>query len=298
MFARSMTGFARKDGQNEFARWGWEVRSVNGRGLDIRCRLPSGFEEWEGEVKTLVSRFCRRGSLTLSLSLEWLQSLYQLRINTQILDPLLILAQELHTRHGLEAASVDGMLAIKGVTELSEIRNDTAMAGLRDQLREDLVAALKGLQNMRLSEGQLLVVKILDRISRVEMLSLAAKNHAAKQAEHIRERLLQQIEVLLPDGHRISDERLAQEVVLLITKADIQEELDRLAAHCVAMRTLLQNSQTAEDGIGRKLDFICQELHREANTLCAKSADKELTGIGIDLKTTIDQLREQIQNIE
>jgi uncharacterized protein (TIGR00255 family) len=292
----SMTGYARTEGSDDQCSWVWEARGVNGKGLDVRCRLPGGFDSMESEVRERVKKRLGRGNISLSLSIDWQRQDSPYTINKDILDGYLALLPELAGRvPDTRPASLNGLLSLKGVIEPRD-------EGISEDAREDLQAVLLGsleqtldaLLIMRADEGARLAGVLGQQIGTIEELCAAASKTAATRPEAIRLRLKQQVEALLEDVPTLSAERLEQEAALLMTKADIKEELDRLSAHVGAARDLLD-----EDGaIGRKLDFLCQEFNREANTLCSKSGDVELTRIGLDMKAMIEQFREQVQNIE
>lgn len=286
----SMTGFARAEAVGEGRHWVWELRSVNGRGLDIRCRLPAGYDALDSVVRAAVAERCRRGNVSATLS-EIRDQKAQLRINRETLDQVLQLVAELG-EVAVAPPRLDGLLALPGVVERQDGEDEPArhVALLTQQLNE----ALDGLKAMRLVEGERLAALATSHLQEIERLTEAARSVAASQPEAIAARLRQQLSELLGQSPPPAPDRLAQEIALLASRADVREELDRLAAHVAAGRSLIAGG----GAIGRKLDFLCQELNREANTLCSKSADVELTRIGLDLKVAIEQLREQVQNIE
>jgi uncharacterized protein (TIGR00255 family) len=287
----SMTGFARTEAARGDRHWVWELRSVNGRGLDVRCRLPSGFDALDAPARAAVAERFRRGNITVSLT-EVRDQKSRLRINREALDQVLALVEELRGRVAASAPQLDGLLALPGVMERVETEDDPA--SFTDLLLSRLGEAIDGLRAMRGVEGERLASVALDHIGDIERLTGAARATAATQPAAIAERLTQQLTALLGQSPLPGADRLAQEAALLASKADVREELDRLAAHVAAARALIQTGGP----VGRKLDFLCQEFNREANTLCSKAADVELTRIGLDLKVAIEQLREQIQNIE
>ena len=291
----SMTGFARVEERDGEFRDVWEIRSVNGRNLDIRCRLPAGLEALDPIVRAAVPRHCRRGSLTVSLVVDRSAAQQTIRINRPLLDQLLALAAELQGRSAADSPRLDGLLAVRGVIEVAEPEQDAARMEARQQrLVEELERALDQLRLMRLAEGARRAALLEEQLVAIEALCRQAAATAAAQPAAQLARLRKQLAALLEGGTEIADDRLAQEVALLVAKGDIREELDRLAAHVQAARQLV-----AEGGaVGRKLDFLCQEFNREANTLCSKAADIELTRCGLALKSAVEQLREQVQNIE
>lgn len=296
MAIASMTGFARGEGTAESCTWTWEVRSVNARGLEVRCRLPGGFEGLEPSVRACVGRHVRRGSLFVTLALVYGGGRVAVRLNEDVLDRIIAIIPELGRR--LPDAPPPSAAALLGLKGVIEIEDGTPTGEGRERLdaalRDGLERLLPALVDGRRAEGARLAPVLAGHVGRVGALAESAAALAATQPEAIFQRLKEQIEALLGAQPALPAERLAQEAALLAVKADPREEIDRLRAHAQAAHALL-----GQDGpIGRQLDFLCQEFNREANTLCAKSSDVALTRIGIDLKTTIDQLREQVQNIE
>jgi uncharacterized protein (TIGR00255 family) len=291
-----MTGYARLEGSYDQCSWVWEARGVNAKGLDVRCRLPAGFDTMEPQVREQVKKRLGRGNISLSLNLKWQCQDSAYVINKDVLDGYLALLPELaRSMPDIRPLSFSGLLALKGVIEPREddISRD-ALENLHVRLIGSLDQTLDALLVMRADEGARLVKVLSQQISAIEELYIDASKTAATRPEAIRQRLKQQVKSLLEDVSSLSQERLEQEIALLMTKADINEELDRLSAHLGAARDLLN----AGGVIGRKLDFLCQEFNREANTLCSKSGAGELTRVGLDMKAMIEQYREQVQNIE
>jgi len=296
-----MTGFAHCEGRyvcrTPFA-WQWEARSVNGKGLDVRVKLPAGFESVDAQVRQTVTRALGRGhvSIVLSIITEPTPEAYQ--VNNVLLDHLLSIAAEKAKSMpvGVAPARLDGLLAVKGVLEVDQASvRDVAEREVRDEaLIGGLVKTVAALAAAREAEGARLEPNILELLSEIEALKEAASELAAIQPEKIRERLRLQVSELLSVSPALPEDRLIQEAAVLAVKVDVREELDRLSAHVSQARVLLDGGSPC----GRRLDFLSQELNREANTLCAKSQDTDLTRIGLDLKAKIDQFREQIQNIE
>ena len=291
----SMTGFARRDGGDEAASWTWEVKSVNGRSLDVRARLPQGYESLDPVVRGAVTAACARGNVQVNLTLKRGNAPLQLQVNEELLQQVLDLMSSLGARTGAAPPRLDGILALRGILEAVEEeespeRQEARLAALKRDLEETLAALVA----MRAAEGARLQELALGHIDEIERLAQAARACAATQPETLRARFSEQLALLLEENTGVAEDRLAQELAILAGKADVREELDRLAAHVEAARELLGKA----GAIGRKLDFLCQEFNREANTLCSKSADVELTRIGLDLKSAIEQLREQVQNIE
>ena len=298
MAIASMTGFARKEGAIAGFSWTWELKSVNGRNLDIRCRLPGGYDALESVARSAAADILKRGNVNAALTINVQEKTGTFRINEAALAQIETVIGDLRQRFNAAPPSVDGLLALRGVLEVEEpVLLPEMMEERLRLLQQSLRDTLQSLQTMRHSEGARLQALVEGHLAEIERLCRAAGEAAATQPENLRKRLLDQVtELLSASGSATSlgDDRLAQEVALLATKADVREELDRLAAHVQAARDLLRQG----GAVGRKLDFLCQEFNREANTLCSKAADLALTGIGIDLKAAIEQLREQIQNIE
>jgi uncharacterized protein (TIGR00255 family) len=291
----SMTGFARAEGEAEGLAWAWEIKSVNGKSLDFRFRLPPGFDALELPLRTLLGERLKRGSIGVNLTLARAGGGTALRVNRAALEQVLALARELAREIDAAPPSIDGLLALRGVLDGGEEELD---APARERREAALLAscrrAVDALGEMRRSEGARLGLVLWGRLGDIAKLVAAAEASAAAQPEALRQRLRDLIAALVEAVPAIPEERLAQEAAILVARGDIREELDRLGAHIAAARELL-----AEGGaIGRRLDFLCQEFNREANTLCSKSADAELTRIGLALKAAIEQLREQVQNIE
>ena len=291
----SMTGFARATGSDETGAWGWEAKCVNGRGLDLRCRLPAGFDHLEPAVRAAASERFKRGNLSLTLTFDRTKDQRRYRINRALLDELLALGRGLEGRVASEAPRLEGLLAVPGVVEAATEAEDEEHARRREQaLAGTLAQALDRLAAARQEEGARLARVLDERLGEIAALTETAAASAAAQPAAQRERLARLLRTLLEAEPSLPEERLAHEAALAATKADVSEELDRLRMHVAAMRALL----SAHAPIGRQLDFLCQELNREANTLCSKATEMELTRIGLALKGAIEQLREQIQNVE
>jgi uncharacterized protein (TIGR00255 family) len=291
----SMTGFARADGHVDGASWVWELKSVNSKSLDLRFRLPPGFEALELPLRTSLAQRLKRGALSVTLTVTRGGAATGLRINREALEQVVAVSQELVAQGRAAPPRADGLLALRGVLESGDETEDEAA---RERRQAALLAswekALDGLVAMRQGEGMRLIPVLETRLAEIARLAAAAEDSAAVQPEALKARLRDMVAGLLDASPALPPERLAQEAALLVAKADIREEIDRLAAHVVAAQELL-----AEGGaIGRRFDFLCQELNREANTLCSKSADVALTRTGLDLKAVIEQLREQVQNLE
>ncbi|EKE78168.1 YicC/YloC family endoribonuclease [Oceanibaculum indicum] len=290
-----MTGFARAEGQHDGLGWAWELKSVNGRGLDIRTRVPQGFESLEPLARQKLGEALKRGNVNVSLVVERRTGEAGIRINRAVLDQVLALQAELAGKVDAAPPRLEALLAVRGVVEAGEEEADEEARAARDaDILAGLEQAVKAMVASRLEEGARLAAILTGHLDRIEELTAQAKTLGAVQPEALKARLRQQVTELLEASPALNEDRLAQEAALLATKADIREELDRLAAHIAAARELMQ----AGSQIGRRFDFLCQEFNREANTLCSKSGDAELTRIGLELKAVIDQLKEQVQNVE
>jgi uncharacterized protein (TIGR00255 family) len=291
----SMTGFAEVQGSLQGAHWRWEVKSVNGRGLELRLRLPPGFDGIEPAARILAAGRFKRGNLQATLAYDQGETARGLKIDAAALASAVKIAQQVAAETGLRPASIDGLLALKGViVQEDEAETDPEARAERDAaILKSLAQAFDALGRARANEGVKLAVVLEAQVAEIARLTEAASAVAAAQPQAIRDKLLQQIAELVAPG-TVSPERLAQEVALLAARADIREELDRLGAHVGEAGQLLASG----DGVGRKLDFLAQEFNREANTLCSKAADIALTRLGLELKAVIDQFREQAQNVE
>lgn len=296
MTISSMTGFARADGSTDGLSWIWESRSVNGRGLDVRLRLPPGYEALEIPARDAVAKRFARGSISLSLSIEKQQTNGAIRLNEQVLADVIKAADRVSTLSGATKPDAAQLLMIKGVLETSEqATEDAAARASREKtILQSLEAALDKLGEARRAEGARLGGVIHDQISQIEQLAATVRASPSRAPEAVMTRLKDAIARLVDTTAALDDQRLHQEAVLIATRADVEEELQRLSAHVAAARDIL-----AERGsVGRKLDFLAQEFNREANTLCSKANAVDITRLGLQLKTVIDQFREQVQNVE
>ncbi|MGE5268786.1 MAG: YicC/YloC family endoribonuclease [Thiohalocapsa sp.] len=297
MSLASMTGFARADGETEGVSWVWELRSVNGRSLDLRLRLPPGFDALEAPLRAALASRVRRGSITATLSVTRIAAA-AIRINRDMLAQIVALLGELRGELGerLETAPprLDGLVGLRGVIETAEDDPESVVEARRNAVLDGWALALDRLVVARRAEGTRLGAALAEQRRELAALVEAAAGCAAAQPAAIRARLEALLAELAGLAPTMSEDRVAQEVALLVSRADVREELDRLRAHIAQAGELLEKG----DGVGRQLDFLCQELNREANTLCSKSADIELTRVGLALKAAIEQFREQVQNIE
>ena len=288
-----MTGYGRAEGSADGIAWVWEIKSVNGRGLEVRSRLGNGFEHLEPEVRNRASAVLGRGNVSVSLRLTRAGGDRKVTVNRDLLSQLVEAAREL-AGDG-PPPSVDALLAVPGVIEMTEPEpSEKDQQDLNAALLADLDRALAALAAARSEEGARMAEVLAAHVDSISALNEAAGTTASTQPGAIRDKLAERLSSLMEGDAVIDPDRLAQEAVLLAVKADVAEELDRLSGHVAGARKLL-----AEGGlVGRRLDFLSQEFAREANTLCAKSADAELTRLGLELKVVIDRLREQVQNLE
>ncbi len=291
----SMTGYARASGERQGIYWQWEIKSVNGKALDVRLRVPPGFEALETPVRAALAAAFRRGNLQVSLTVSGQVGRETVRLNQDILERLVEAGEALRDRIGGEPLRADVLLSIKGVVEVASAPEAEGEAELRNAAMLDSFGeALAALAAARREEGSRLTAVVAAQVQRIAELAEAARRNPSRTPEAIRARLAEQVSRLMETGAALDPDRLHQEAVIAATRADIQEELDRLNSHVEAAQALLASS----DAVGRKFDFLAQEFNREANTLCSKASDRTLTATGLDLKTVIDQLREQVQNIE
>ncbi len=291
----SMTGFARVTGTWRDLAWVWELKSVNGKALDLRFRLPPGYDAIEASARSIASNYLKRGNVQISLAIQDSSSAADIKINTAMLEQLVAAAETLRDRLGSAPIQAEALLGLRGVLDAGETLLSEQDVKLRDR---DVLAgfetAVDQLAAARKAEGMRLAAVMTAQLQRIEQLCNAAAENPSRSVEAIRKRLGEQVAKLLEQSDSFDPQRLHQEAILLATRADIQEELDRLTSHITAARGLM----SSHEPVGRKFDFLAQEFNREANTLCSKANDPSLTSIGLDLKTTIDQLREQVQNIE
>lgn len=312
MTVQSMTGFARHIAafaavsdagiKNIDTRISWEIRSVNGKGLDARFRIPHGFDNLEQVLRASLGRYFSRGSFQISLTIEDNEAQTEMVINEALLAKILKTAKQLEADYGLAPASVDGILSLRGIMEAPQATaDDKGKAELSAFLLSSFDGALIALKQMRLEEGARLQLLLSTHVDRIAELAQQARNDSSRSVESISKRLSGQVELLIDalNNNRnttisFDEQRLHMEAAFLATKADIQEELDRLDMHVDAAHKLLSEG----GAVGRKLDFLSQEFNRETNTLCAKSNAASITAIGLELKAVVDQFREQIQNME
>ncbi len=295
MALSSMTGFAQGRGVSGPYSWAWEIKSVNAKGLELRLRLPHGWDAIETPLRSLVGEALARGTIHGNLTVIREGVAPVVRVNEAVLTAVLATMCDLAGRIEASPPHLDGILAIKGVVEVID----------QDERKEERQAAeagvvtgfgvaLEALGNMRRHEGETLGRLLTARLDEIAALAARAEANPGRRPEAIKTRLAEQVATLLDTSDRFDADRLHQEAILIATKADIREELDRLAAHVAQARGLLRQG----GAVGRRLDFLAQELHRESNTLCAKANDVDLTNIGLELKSVVEQFREQVQNLE
>jgi uncharacterized protein (TIGR00255 family) len=296
MTISSMTGFARADGSADGLSWIWETRSVNGRGLDVRLRLPPGYEALEIPAREAVAKRCARGNVALSLSIEKQPTNGAIRLNEQVLADVIKAAERVTELSGATRPDAAQLLMIKGVLETSDqtAEDAPARAAREKKILQSLEAALDKLAEARSAEGARLCDVISGQIAQIDQLTASVRASPSRSPEAIMTRLKDAIGRLVDATAALDDDRLHQEAVLIATRADVEEELQRLTAHVAAARDIL----VERGAVGRKLDFLAQEFNREANTLCSKANAVDITRLGLQLKTTIDQFREQVQNVE
>jgi uncharacterized protein (TIGR00255 family) len=290
---QSMTGFARQTGVTGLHNWVWELKSVNARGLDVRVRVPTGLDLIGDEARKRLLAAFARGTINAALTFASDNTTPRPRINAEALQALLASLAAVELPDGIGPLTFDGLLGVRGVVEVSE---DAGVSPelMAKPLLAGLDLAVAGLRVARLAEGKALAAVLSRQMITIAELTHAAEHHPARAPEAIRARLAEQVGALMASSTGLDQARLHQEAAILAVKADIREEIDRLKAHLDALKVLL-----ATDGsTGRKLDFLAQEFGREASTLCAKANDVTLSRIGLDLRTVIDQLREQVQNVE
>lgn len=296
----SMTAFASRTGGLEGAAWVWEVRCVNARGLDLRLRLPDGIDGLEPDIRKQFGAALSRGNVTLSLRLSQEAAQQTLAIDESQLDRVLEALDQIQERAFTKGVTL-------GQPTAADVLNQRGVAvqGNGQTLRDDLVTAIKAdvaplladLVVMRTHEGAALAAVVKDQLAQIETLIAEAEAAVVARKPDAAAALKAAMERVLTDTPADPD-RLAQELAVLAVKTDVTEEIDRLKAHVAAARDLVHAAETGDQPVGRRLDFLSQEFNREANTLCAKAQHPKLTAIGLDLKTVIDQMREQIQNVE
>ena len=295
MALSSMTGFARRHGVCGSYAWAWEIKSVNGKGLDVRLRLPPGWDAIEAGLRSRAAETLARGSIQTSLTVERNGVVPAVQVNTTVVEALVTAARQLARRIEASPPPLDGLLGLKGVIDIGEAtENEEERRGAEEAVKAGFAEAIAALADMRRHEGAALARVLGSRLDEISALTQRAELAPGRRPEAIKARLAEQIATLLAQSERFDPDRLHQEAILIATKADVREELDRLVAHVAQAKGLIEQGGP----IGRRLDFLAQELNREANTLCAKANDLELTNIGMELKAAVEQFREQVQNVE
>ena len=295
MALQSMTGFARREGTSGRGRWAWELRSVNGKGLDVRLRLPPGLERLEADVRKSIADRLTRGNLQVNLSLSIEESRVEVVVNQDALAAVLALRDQLAGIVDPAPLRLESLMAVRGLVEFKEAEeNEDAVAARDADIMIGLETALGDLSDMRRQEGDALGKVLLGHVATIEALTTTVERDPSRSPQQIAARLATQVSMLLDGSSGLDRDRLHAEAALLATKADLREEIDRLKAHVVAARDLISKGGP----VGRKLDFLAQEFNRESNTICSKSNAAAVTAAGIELKVVIDQFREQVQNLE
>lgn len=290
-----MTGYAHQEGTHQALRWTWEMRSVNGRGLDARIRVPTGFERLEQAIREKLAAAFGRGNIQVTLSVTREERRLEARVNSDVLDAVIALADDLRERTNAEPPRVDGLLNIRGLLEFHEpVPDEEAAKAELAAILGSLDTAIAALRTMRAAEGERIGKIVAGQVDRFETLARQVEADPSLEPETIRQRLKTQVLALLDSGAELDEDRLHVEAAILGAKADIREEIDRILAHVDASRALLSQG----GAVGRRLDFLAQEFNRESNTICSKSNASSVTAIGLELKVLIDQFREQIQNLE
>jgi uncharacterized protein (TIGR00255 family) len=294
MVLSSMTGFARCHGVAGAYAWSWEIKSVNAKGLDLRLRLPPGWDAVEVPARMRASKELARGTVYANLSVER-KGIATVKVNEQVLAAVLATIKGLTGKVGARPASLDGILGLKGVMEvMQEDESEDERRAAEAAVIAGFDKVLSDLAAMRREEGATLGRLLLARLNEIAALGQCAENAPGRKSEAINARLAEQVTNLLAVSQRFDSDRLHQEAIMLAAKADIREELDRVVSHVAQAKKLLSDG----GAVGRRLDFLAQELHRESNTLTAKANDVELTNIGLEMKTVVEQFREQVQNLE
>ena len=292
---KSMTGFGRADGASGTTRWDFEIRAVNGRGLDVRCRMPNGFDGLEAAIRQALQARMSRGSVTVGLRVDGGQRTPVIALNEAALQQVIEAARRVRELTGGPPATTEGLLGLRGVLEVVDPAETTAEQEARTAaMLATFEAALAHFIDNRAGEGERLAGLMNAHVTEIEKLVGKISTCAARQPDAIAVRLAQQIERLTGASTSFDPARLHQEAVLIATRADVEEELQRLTIHIAAARDLL--AETAP--VGRKFDFLTQEFNREANTLCSKASDPDISRMGLAIKVLVDQMREQVANVE
>jgi uncharacterized protein (TIGR00255 family) len=294
---QSMTGFASGQGEALGLTWSWDLRSVNARGLDIRVRVPDWIDGLEQALRTLITKRLGRGSVTVSLRLqsngtEAVQELNEAQLDRVLTAMMRIEAEAMARGLSLTASSAADLITVRGVMDSAQQQTDPAE--IRAKLLADFEPVLDSFIASRRSEGTALVTVLTGQVDQIADLVSRAADVAVARKDEQAERMRAALARVTDAQETVDEQRIAQELALIAVKADVTEEIDRLRTHADAARALLQ----ADGAVGRKLDFLMQEFNREANTLCSKAQSAQLTAVGLELKTVIEQMREQVQNVE
>lgn len=300
MSIASMTGFARVNGNislnDNNVSWVWEIKSVNGKSLDLKHRLPSGYDDLAMILKAKAGEIISRGSVSANLEVVYDNNNRKVKIDDVLLNELALKAIDLCQRFEgrLALPSAAEILSQRGVVEIEEnVLSDDEIALIKQNIAADFERACRGLQEDRKKEGDKIKQVLKTILTKIEAIVSEVEVVSESLPDKLKEKLMSLVEQHAKDVS-ISEDRMAQEIVFLVTKADIREEIDRLKTHIKSAYNLLE----ASDAVGRRLDFLCQELNREANTTCSKACDIAITNMGVELKALIEQFREQVQNIE
>jgi uncharacterized protein (TIGR00255 family) len=295
MALSSMTGFARGHGESGAYAWAWEIKSINAKGLDLRLRLPPGWDAVEAPVRSKAGEALARGTVYATLNVERHGRMPLVRLNEEVLNAVLGTVKALAGRIDADRPRLDGILSIKGVVEVVDAEEgEDERRAAEAAVIAGFGVALTSLVEHRQREGDVLGRILSERLDEIAGLIGRAETAAARRPDAVKQRIADQVATLLESSDRFDPDRLHQEAVLIAARADVREELDRLAAHVEQAQAMVKKG----GAVGRRLDFLSQEFNRETNTLCAKANDLELTNIGLELKGVVEQFREQVQNLE
>jgi uncharacterized protein (TIGR00255 family) len=295
MALSSMTGFARGHGESGAYAWAWEIKSINAKGLDLRLRLPPGWDAVEAPVRSKAGEALARGTVYATLNVERHGRMPLVRLNEEVLNAVLGTVKALAGRIDADRPRLDGILSIKGVVEVVDAEEgEDERRAAEAAVIAGFGVALTSLVEHRQREGDVLGRILSGRLDEIAGLIGRAETAAARRPDAVKQRIADQVATLLESSDRFDPDRLHQEAVLIAARADVREELDRLAAHVEQAQAMVKKG----GAVGRRLDFLSQEFNRETNTLCAKANDLELTNIGLELKGVVEQFREQVQNLE
>ena len=295
MTLKSMTGFGRDEGAGGDVTWHWELRTVNGKGLDIRVRIPPGYEELETRIRKSSGARFKRGNCTFNLSVKREQGAMQVQLNEVLFGQLLKASERAAELAGSEKPDLSTLLGMRGILETKEVEEtEDAKHAHFDQMEASFDKAMHAVLAARLREGGHLKTIVEEQVDRIADITAKVSRLPSRHPDFIKARLAEGLKRIMDDVASMDSDRLYQEAAILAQRGDVEEELKRLEAHVSEARGLLNSGEPA----GRQLDFLAQEFNREANTLCSKSNDTDMTKLGLELKAVIEQMREQIQNIE